>query len=26
VRSGETVNVSFTLTTRALPSIRLPRP
>ena len=26
VRSGETVNVSFTLTTRALPSIRLPKP
>jgi len=26
VRSGETINVSFTLTTRAIPSIRLPRP
>ncbi|HEV8368762.1 MAG TPA: carboxypeptidase regulatory-like domain-containing protein [Pyrinomonadaceae bacterium] len=26
VRPGETVNMSFTLTTRALPSIRLPRP
>jgi len=26
VRSGETVNVSFTLMTQALPSIRLPKP
>lgn len=26
LRSGETINVSFTLTTRALPSIRLPKP